>query len=119
MFLDQIKYCEKKYCTIITRDVNWHYKVEQMIDYFCGFVEKVDSDCVVIMHPTTKCKTFIRLDQIVAIAEEQFLSESVPEEKKIIEEYRKEKAVIIPKSEFLDHKKLAEMAKKGKEMFKK
>lgn len=105
-----------------------------MMDYFMGTVESIDADGVTIIHPATKCRTYVFLPYVVAIAEEQVLYENVPEHAKIIEQYRKEKPEVAARTAipdvkqeppkpaaptFLNPKALAEMAKKAKASFQK
>jgi len=121
-----------KVCTITTVQINFRFKEEHMMDYFMGQVESIDSDGITIVHPATKCRTYVFLPYVVAIAEEQVLYENVPEHAKIIEQYRKEKPEVAARTAikdekpeppkpvaptFLNPKALAEMAKKAKASF--
>jgi len=126
---DRFKYFKGKPCTIATVDINFRFKEQQMMDYFMGIVENVDDDGIWIVHPITKCRSYIFMSHIVAISEEQVLYEDNPEDAKIIEEYRKEKPITAAKtmitespqkrevSPFVNPAALAEIAKKAKQAF--
>lgn len=134
IYTDQLKYFKGKVCTFTTVQINFRFKEEQMMDYFMGVVESIDQHTIMLVHPTTKCKTCIAMDHIVAIAEEQVLYDNNPEHAKIIEEYRKEKPeeaaktsvpqppqakMALPHPPFVNPKELSEIAKKAKESFQK
>ena len=109
-----------KLCTVSTVQINFRYKEEAMIAYFMGHVESVDSTGIMLVHPQTKCKSFISLQHIVAISEEQVLYEENPEDAKLIEEYRKEKPEVaekfaFPASKYVNPDSLADIVKKAKE----
>lgn len=114
-----LAYFKGKIVTVLTTEVNFKFKFEQMNDYFTGFLEEVQENYVIIKHFQTGCKTYIAMSHIIAIAEEQVLNEDNPEEKKIIEDYRKEKPITAAKTAIpqkIDPKALAEMAKKAKQL---
>jgi hypothetical protein len=116
-----LEYFKGKPCTIITVQVNFRFKEEQMMDYFMGFVENVDDVGIWIIHPTTKCRTFIIHSYIVSITEEQMLLEENPEHAKIIADYRKEKPITSARTAvpgLINPGALAEMARKAKESIK-
>lgn len=120
----RFEYFKNKPCTICTVEINFRFKEQQMMDYFMGIVENIDDDGIWIIHPITKCRSFIFAEHIVSIAEEQVLYDNNPEDAKIIQEYRQEKPLTSSKTQITEHslKKepfinpaaLAEMAKKAK-----
>jgi hypothetical protein len=121
--LEHLNYFRGKACTIMTVQVNFPFKYEQMIEYFMGIVEDVVPQGVIISHIHTKCKSFIAMPYIVSITEEQTLYENNPEDAKIIEQYRKEKPAVAAKTAIRDSNlvnpaALTEIVKKGKEAFK-
>lgn len=107
------------------------------MDYFVGIVDKIDEDGLLLTSPHTKCKSYIFLKHIVSISEEQVLYESNPDDKKIIDEYRKQKPITAAKTvmpsadpkpivatppppappKFVDAQGLAKLAKKAKEVY--
>jgi len=128
--MDYLKYFIGKACTISTVEINFRFKEQQMMDYFMGIVESMDQLGVWIVHPITKCKSYIFFSRIVSISEEQILYENDPEDAKIIEEYRKEKPITAAKTVMTEHAQktepffinpvnLAKMAKEAKESFSK
>ncbi len=116
-----LKHFAGKVCTIVTvGELNFKFKYEQMLDYFMGVVKDITPQGVFIEHIQTKCLTFIAFPYIVAITEEQVLREDDPEQKKIIEEYRKEKPITaaktaIPQSTSVDPVAMAKLAQEAKE----
>jgi len=126
-----LKYFLGKPCTITTIQINFRFKEEQMMDYFMGIVEDIDDHGVLVVHPLTKCKSYIFFPHVVSICEEQILYENNPEHAKIIEEYRKEKPITSVKrvvteqptpkepSPYINPIALTEIAKKAKEAFNK
>ena len=121
---EYLKYFKGKPCTISTVEINFRFKEQQMMDYFMGIVETIDKHGIWIVHPITKCRSYILLSHIVSISEEQVLYEDNPQDAKIIEEYRKEKpitaaqTIIPPESSFVNPVSLAKIAKDAKEAFK-
>lgn len=115
-----MKYFINKVCTVATVQINFRYNVEQMLDYFSGVIEEIDEHGILMYHPLTKCKNYILLEHVVSISEEQVLYEDDPEQKKIIDEYRKEKPITAAKrtltaeSNFVNPAAMAEIAKKAK-----
>jgi len=124
-FMDDLNYFIGKACTICTVMINYRYKPEQMFDYFMGFIESIDEKGMLITHPVTKCKSYIFLAHIVSISEEQVLYEDDPKDAKIIEEFRAEKPLtaqkttINQKEKFMNPERMAEVARKAQERFKK
>lgn len=112
---EELKYFLKKPCTITVRDINWHYKVENMMDYFVGIVTSINDTHVWLRSLQNDVKNCIAMEHVIAIAEEPVLYENNPEDKKIIEEYKKEKPAVASKTtmpEFLDINKLKNIIKK-------
>lgn len=119
---EYFKYFTGKPCTITTVQVNFRFKEEQMMDYFMGIVETIDDHGIWIVHPMTKCRSYILMPHIVSISEEQVLYEGNPEHAKIIEQYRKEKPLTAAKTTvvaepYVNPTALAEISKKAKEAF--
>jgi hypothetical protein len=121
---DSMSYFVGKYCTISTVQINFRFKEEPMIDYFSGIIESANCDGIVMVHPTTMTKNYIRLEHIVGIHEEQVLYENNPEHAKVIEEFRKRKPEEAEKRKipavqtpYVDPKALQEMAKKAKQTY--
>ncbi len=121
MYSQSLDYFVGKVCTITTMEINFRFKPEQMMDYCMGTLESIDDNGIMLVHIQTKCKTYIMMDKIVSIAEEQVLLENNPDHAKIIEDYRKEKPVIAAKtvipSNKIDPAGLAELARKAKENY--
>lgn len=117
-----LKYFIGKACTILTTQINFNFKYEQMIEYFVGIVEDISPQGILLSHLQTKCKSFISMQYVVSITEEQTLYENNPEHAKVIQEYRQTKPVMAAKTTIKDNlvnpAALAEIAKKGKEAFK-
>jgi len=98
-----------------------------MMDYFMGFLENIDEHGIWLIHPVTKCRSYILFPHIVSITEEQVLYEDNPEHAKIIQDYRQEKPLTAAKrmvmqegskeTSFVNPVALAEIAKKAKQAF--
>lgn len=123
---EYFQYFVGKICTISTVQINFRFKEEQMMDYFMGFVERVDEHGIWLIHTITKCRSYILLPHLVSITEEQVLYEDNPEHAKIIQEYRKEKPLTAAKrvvseqpkeTAFINPAALAEIAKQAKQAF--
>lgn len=109
-----------KICTVSTVQINFRYKEEAMMAYFMGYVESVDASGIMLVHPQSKCKSFIAMPHIVAVSEEQVLYEDNPADAKLIQEYRKDKPLTaekyaIPAKESINPDALADIVKKAKE----
>jgi hypothetical protein len=63
-------YFLNKFCTVIVPAINRKYSEDQNNAYFLGKVLSINGDGVLIEHPSTKCKTFFNMNNIIAIAEE-------------------------------------------------
>ncbi len=81
-----LRYFLGKVCTVFTSEINFHFKFEQMSDYFTGKIDEMDETGIVLVHPITGCKTFIATAYIVGIAEEQVLDPDNPQHAKLIKE---------------------------------
>lgn len=64
--------------------------------YFVGEIEKVDANGVLLRNMAKSLRTFIPLDKVVAVAEEEVLDPENPEDAKIIERYKEEARKNIP-----------------------
>lgn len=95
--LKNLEYFVGKICTIFTVQINFRYKEEAMMAYFMGYVDSVDTSGIIITHPQTKCRSFIPLQHLVAISEEQTLYDDNPEDAKLIEEYRQKNPITAEK----------------------
>ena len=117
--IEDLKYFVGKYCTITTVQINYRFKYEEMINYFMGRVESVGEVGLMIVHHVTKCKSFIFLNQIVSISEEQYT-----EDPEIIKEYKKQKPItadmttVPTKTPYVDPVDMALIAKRAREAFK-
>lgn len=67
-------YFLNKFCTIIVPAINRKYSEDQNNAYFLGKVLSINGDGVLIEHPSTKCKTFFNMNNIICIAEEVVLT---------------------------------------------
>ena len=99
---DRFKYFKGKPVTVCTVEINYRFKEQQMMDYFMGILEAVEDDGIWIVHPVTKCRSYVFMNHIVSIAEEQVLYENNPEDAKIINEYRQEKPISAAKTQITD-----------------
>lgn len=121
--MTHLKYFIGKAVTVLTHPVNFNqYDSEQLLNYFVGIVEDVDQFGIMIRHPATHCKTCIMMNNIIAIAEEQVLDESKPEDAKIIQEYRTTKpnsANLVLKSTKVNPTELKNLAELAKNITKK
>ncbi|NIQ14518.1 MAG: hypothetical protein GTO02_08995 [Candidatus Dadabacteria bacterium] len=124
--VEYFQYFKNKACTVCTVELNFRFKEEQMMDYFTGIVEIIDTHGIWLLHPITKCRSYILFKHIVAVSEEQILDENNPEHAKIIAEYREKKPLTAAKRtvtaesqlkepQFVDPTALAKMAQKAKE----
>jgi hypothetical protein len=66
-----LNYFVNKFCTVIVQSINRNYNEEQNNAYFLGRVLIVTEEGVIIEHPSTKCRTFFNMKNIIAIAEEK------------------------------------------------
>jgi hypothetical protein len=66
--------------------------------YFVGEVEKIDASGVIIRNMAKNLRTFVPLDKIVAVAEEEVLDPNNPEDAKVIEQYHAELKKNLPES---------------------
>lgn len=77
-----LSYFVGKCCTVITHAMNRNFKEESpetfpkpLFTYFVGFVEQVDSEGVWIEQLENKLKTFFFKHSVIAIAEEQVVTD--------------------------------------------
>jgi hypothetical protein len=79
-----------KICTILTNTVaKTNFHDTQFSDFFTGFVESVDDDGLFLKHSMTGCITFFAMEHIVAILEEQVITEEDPRYQQVMEEIKK------------------------------
>mgnify|MGYP003328882632 CR=1 FL=1 len=79
--IPKLNYFLNKPCTIITSPINRDFTEKQLLDYFTGFVESVDSTGVLLRQLSGTQKTYIFINNIISIAEEAvevLPDESVP-----------------------------------------
>lgn len=112
-----------KICTILTNTVaKTNFHDTQFSDFFTGFVESVDEDGLFLKHSMTGCVTFFAMEHIVAILEEQVITEDDPRYEKVMEEIKKPQPQAAPpsvqvvgaptnQSPFVDPAMLAALAK--------
>jgi hypothetical protein len=124
-----LKYFLGKVCTIFTTQINRDFRTENpqkypmmVYQYFIGYVEAIDDTGVLIKQAATGLKTFLFLDHVVGIAEEE-VEELKPEEVQILNAQAQEEAppaFAMPATDgqTVDVDALANLAKKAKEAFK-
>lgn len=112
-----------KVVTVSTVEINQKYSFEQMTNYFVGILEDVTDDALWLIHPVTKCRTYIARKYVVVVCEEQVLYEDNPEDAELIEELKKEKPVTAariplsaPPSKYVNPEELSKLAKYGQEL---
>jgi hypothetical protein len=112
-----------KVCTVLTVSVAKNNFSDQIFnEFFTGFIESIDEDGVISKHTMTGCKTYYVWASIVAIVEEQFISEDSPEYKKILEKVNQSpvevKSNVIQldqQSQFVDPELMAKLSSQAKE----
>jgi hypothetical protein len=110
-----------KVCTILTVSVNkTNFTDVQMADFFTGIVESIDEDGVMLRHHLTNMRNFYVSSQVVAILEEQVISEDDPNYKQVVDEIKnsREKSPVVAqvkpqKSSFVDPAMMAQLAKQA------
>lgn len=109
-----------KVCTILTVSVSKsNFTDIQLADFFTGLVESLDEDGVMLRHHLTGLRNFYVASQVVAILEEQVISEDDPNYQKVVEEIKKapkDKTPVVTqvnpqKSAFVDPAMMAQLAK--------
>ena len=74
-----------KICTILTSPTpKYNFSDTQFSDFFTCVIDSIDEDGVFGTHPTTGCKNFYNLSNIIGIIEEQVFYEDNPEHAEII-----------------------------------
>lgn len=112
-----------KVCTVLTSAVAKNNFSDQIFsDFFTGFIETIDEDGVLSKHVRTGCKTFYSWNSIVAIVEEQFISEDNPEYNEILEKVQKSPPEVQTnviqldqQSQFVDPELMAKISAQAKE----
>lgn len=109
-----------KICTVLTVSVaKSNFSDQQFSDFFTGFVESIDEDGVFLKHTLTDCKTFIGMNYLVGIFEEQMITQDNPVYEKIMNEINQPKPDLqeteIPISEFVDPNFMAKLAEQAKD----
>lgn len=66
----KLQYFINKPCTILTSPINRNFTEKQLLDYFTGFVESVDSEGILLRQLSGNQKTYIFLNNVISIAEE-------------------------------------------------
>jgi hypothetical protein len=93
-----LEYFIGKICTVFTVQTNRDFKSENpqtfpqpVFHYFVGRVVEVNQKGVMIeqWNNAKKLKTFFFIDHIVSISEEEILNPSNPDDKQIIDEYKR------------------------------
>lgn len=78
-----------KVCTILTRPLaKSNFSDTQFSDFFTGVIDSLDEDGIFATHPTTACKNFYNLANVIGIIEEQMLYEDDPEHAEIIKQVK-------------------------------
>jgi hypothetical protein len=84
--MDTLNYFINKVCTIFVEPTNRNLDEKSSINYFVGKVIKIDSKGVLIEHLGTSCRGYYFIQKVIGISEEQVISESEVQEKKIKKE---------------------------------
>lgn len=108
-----------KVCTVMTRSsCKSNFTEAQFTDYFTGIVESLDEDGLFVRHHITGCKSFFPMDGVVAILEEQTVTQDDPNFKKVAEEFDKVVSQSKPRptnpSPYVDQDLLASLAKQAR-----
>jgi hypothetical protein len=85
---------------------------EAFYHYFMGLVEDVNEEGILIRNPNTGCKRFFFKSQVVALAEEEVLSEDKPKDAEILAKFKDYRAVgqgATPKEPYVDPKQMSEL----------
>ncbi len=110
--MNVFQYFVGKPCTIFTVANNRKLTEEQSTDYFVGIVESIDQYGVLTRHFHDNHKTFYPMCNVVAISEEEIISDE--EAKKRME------AVAVqqkkPAGAFQDYKALAGLSEQAKQL---
>lgn len=86
-----------KICTILTKPIaKNNFNDTQFADFFTGLIDFLDEDGIWTTHPTTGCKNFYNLFEIIGIIEEQVLYEDNPEHAEIIRQVKENKKTESP-----------------------
>ena len=88
----KLQYFINKPCTILTSPINRNFTEKQLLDYFTGFVESVDSEGILLRQLVGGQKSYIFLNNIISIAEEAvettpIAAESVPQKQSKVDKY--------------------------------
>jgi len=78
-----------KICTILTSPIpKQNFSDTQFSDFFTCVIDSLDEDGIFATHPTTGCKNFYNLTNVLGIVEEQVFYEDNPEHAEIIAKVR-------------------------------
>lgn len=107
---NSLNYFLGKVCTVFTTPINRNYKEENpntypkpLYQYFMGRILSVDSygimvEQVMAENPSKKLRTWYKLDQVVALAEEEELDASNPTDAAVINEIKNGNKVAYEKA---------------------
>lgn len=68
-----LSYFVNKFCTIFLPSINRKFNEDQNNAYFLGKVLIINEDFVILEHPSTKCRTYFNMQNIIGIAEEKVM----------------------------------------------
>jgi hypothetical protein len=89
-FKESLNHFINKPCTIFTVPINKNFKDEkEFMVYSLGTIESVDEKGIILKHLARNTKSYVFLDKIISINEEEVLDTSKEEEAKLIEKYKK------------------------------
>jgi hypothetical protein len=124
MNIEQLRYFVGKVCTVFTHPINRDFKTEspqsypqQLYVYFVGYVESVSETGIMLTQALTGLKTFLFLNHVIGISEEEVLDENDPKHAEEIENFKKQQVVKEQKksqSPYVDPDSLNDLVQKMK-----
>ena len=121
MNVEQLRYFVGKVCTVFTQPINRDFKTEnpqtypqQLYFYFVGFVESVSETGIMLKQALTGMKTFLFLNHVIGISEEEVLDEKNPKHAAQIESFKKQQQQKKSQSPFIDPDSLSDLVEKMK-----
>lgn len=113
-----------KICTILTQSINKsNFKDDrQFSDFFTVIIDSIDEHGIQAKHCITGCIGYYFLSHVVAILEEQVVSQDDPQYEDIIKEIKKdpENKIVLPpnKVEFVNPDIMDQLSQKAQEVTK-
>lgn len=123
MNIEQLRYFVGKVCTVFTLPINREFKTEnpntypqQLYVYFVGFVESVSETGIMLRQALTGMKTFLFLNHVVGISEEEVLDEKDPKHAEQIADLKRQQEARKQQTEspFIDPDSLDDLVQKMK-----